>query len=245
MNYSLTDLPESGKNPIVYMDIGLKGEIIGRISIRLFRDSFPAGVENFVKLMEGNTYRIEKKGGGRFRYTKDTRRTYEGCKFFNLSHNNYMVSGDIYNNNGTSAGTIYCDKPIPSVLGEYYYPHDSKGMISLIPFYDEKTKNIFYDSTFMITLDDAKPTNVLSDLNNDQVVIGKITSGMDILDKMNAMIKPYAGRKYPEFIIAKCDVARKANQNRRRRPLTNSDKKKFFNEPIEEYVDDELEGKAL
>lgn len=232
MNYALTDLPDSGKNPVIYLDIGLKGEIIGRIHIRLFRDSFPAGVENFVKIAEGKTYQVIKKGAGRFTYTKDTRRTYEKCKFFNFMHNNYFVCGDIYQNNGTSAGTVYEDKPIPSIFGEYFYPHDSKGLVSLVPFYDEKTGQKYYDSTFMITLDSSRPTNVMSDLDTDQIVIGKISSGMEVLDKMNQLIKPYAGRRYPDFIIEKCDVWRRANGNRRARPLTNMDKKKFFKKPI-------------
>lgn len=231
MNYSLLDLPDSGKNPIVYMDISLKGELIGRIQIRLFRDVFPAGVENFVKIAGGRTYKVVKKGLGRYKYKKEVRRTYEGCKFFHFLYNNYIVSGDIYNNNGTNAGTIYCDQPIPPDFGEFYYPHEAKGLVSLVPFKDETTGRIFYDSTFMITLDDVKPSNVLKDLDNDQIVIGQVSSGLDVLDKINQLIKPYAGRKYPEFVISKCDVYRKKDGTRRTRPITVNDRKKFINEP--------------
>lgn len=230
MNYCLTDLPDSGKNPIVYMDISLKGEVLGRLQIRLFRDVFPAGVENFVKIAGGRTYKVVKKGRGRYKYKKEVRRTYEGCKFFHFLHNNYIISGDIYNNNGTSAGTIYCDKPIPPDFGEYYYPHETKGLVSLVPFYDETSGKIYYDSTFMITLDDINSTNILKELDNDQIVIGQVYSGLDVLDKMNQLIKPYARRKYPEFIISKCDIYRKQDGNRRIRPITISEKNKLINE---------------
>lgn len=231
MNYSFSDLPDSGKNPVVYMDISLKGEVLGRIYIRLFRDVFPAGVENFVKIAGGRTYKVVKKGFGRYKYKKEVRRTFEGCKFFNFLHNNYIISGDIYNNNGSNAGTIYCDNPIPPEFGECYYPHEAKGLISLVPFKDEATGKIFYDSTFMITLDNIKPSNVLKDLDKDQIVIGQIYSGIDVIDKINKLIKPYAGRKYPDFVVSKCDIYRKMDGNRRRRPLTITDRKKFINEP--------------
>jgi len=233
----LTDLPDSGKSPVVYMDISLQGEILGRIMIRLFRDVFPAGVENFVKIAGGRTYKITKKGTGRFKYTKQIRRTYDGCKFFHFLHNNYIVSGDIYNNNGSNAGTIYNDKPIPADFGEFYYPHEAKGLVSLVPFRDEETGRLFYDSTFMITLDDIKPTNNLGDLDNDQIVIGQVYSGLDVLDKMNQLIKPFAGRKYPTFIISKSDVNRKQNGNKRIRPVTVSKIKKFINEPAPAMLD--------
>ena len=218
------------------MDISLKGEVLGRILIKLFRDAFPAGVENFVKIAGGNTYKVIKKGNGQFKYIKQIKRTYDGCKFFSFSHNNYVISGDIYNNNGKNAGTIYNDQPIPPDFGEYYYPHEAKGLISLVPFKDEASGNIFYDSTFLITLDNAKPTNILTHLDSDHIVIGQVYSGIEVLDKMNELIKPFAGRKYPEYVISKCDVYRKQNGNRRRRPLTIADKKKFINQPsVAEY----------
>ena len=227
MNYSLSDLPDSGKNPIVYMDISLKGEIIGRIHIRLFRDVFPAGVENFVRIASGRTYRVIKKGFGNHKYKKEQRRTFDGAKFFHFLYNNYIISGDIYNNNGSSAGTIYEDNPIPADFGEFYYPHETKGLVSLVPFRDETTGQLYYDSTFMITLDNAKPSNVIQDLNKDQIVIGQVTQGMDVIDRMNQLIKPYAGRRYPEFVIAKADVYRITNGNRRLRPMNRKDRQKF------------------
>lgn len=231
MNYSLTDIPDSGDNTVIYMDISLQGENIGRILIKLFRDVFPAGVENFIKIATGKTYRVTKKGGSHFKYNKETRRTYDGCNFHHFLHNNYLISGDIYNNNGTSAGTIYEDKPIPAEFGEYYYPHEAKGLVSLIPFKDDVTGKIFYDSTFMITLDDVKPSNVLSELDADQIVIGHVYSGMDVLDKINKMIQPYARRKYPKFVISKCDIYRNQQGKHRNRPITLAERK-FANKPI-------------
>lgn len=209
MNYPLSEIPNSGKILTVYMDIMVKGELLGRIHIGLYRETFPAGVENFVNIIGGKTCKVIEMGNGAFQYKKCIRRTYEGCKFFNLSHNNYVVTGDIYNNNGTSAGTIYYDQPIPPDFGNYFYPHDSKGLISLIPFRDEATGDIYYDSTFMITLDGIQPNNIISELDNDQIVIGKVFSGIDILDKINQLIRPFAGRKYPNITIGKTGISRR------------------------------------
>jgi len=219
MNYSLNDLPDSGKNPVVYMDIILKGECLGRIYIRLFRDVFPAGVENFVRIAGGGTYRIETKGIDQYKYKKEIRRTYEGCRFFSFLYNNYIISGDIYNNKGTNAGTIYCDQPIPACFGDFYYPHEAKGLVSLVPYKDEASGKLYYDSTFMITLDNIRPTNILGELDCDQIVIGQIYDGMCVIDKMNELIKPYAGRTYPQFFIGKSDIERRRDFGRRPRAL--------------------------
>lgn len=231
MNYSLLDIPDSGKNPLVYMDINIGCELLGRLHIRLFRDVFPAGVENFVKIASSRTYQVTIKGSGAYKYKKEIKRSYDGCRFYHKLHNNYLVGGDIYNNNGTNAGTIYCDNPIPAAFGDYYYPHEEKGLISLVPFRDESGR-LFYDSTFMITLDDAKPSNMLSDMDEDQIVIGHVYDGLDILDKINQLIKPYAGRKYPIISIGRCDVnTKKAGLTRRMHPITVADRVRFNNEP--------------
>lgn len=224
-NYTLCNLPYSGENPVVTMEILCKGQFLGSIDIVLYREVFPAAVENFIKLVLGSTYRVEKYNSGGHIYQKQIKRTYEGCKFFKSIHNNYLITGDIYNNDGTSAGTIYDDNSIPtsvrynnkivSLLGEYYYEHDSMGQISLVPYKDESTGKMMYDSIFMITLDKPTPSNSLNELDQTQIVIGKVLGGNTILDKMNTLIIPYAGRKYPIFTIGKCNVKRGSTNGRR------------------------------
>lgn len=190
------------------MDIKLGDQNFGRLYIKMLRDAFPAGVENFINIALGKTCRVIDKGSGKYKFRKEIRRTFNGCKFYQMHHNNYIISGDIYQNDGTHAGTIFNDKPIPNEPGEYYYPHETKGLLTLVPFSDEDDGNIYYDSTFMITLDDVRTNNVLRELDEDHIVIGHVCGGMDILDKINQMIKPFAGRKYPRFEIDKCGIHR-------------------------------------
>lgn len=215
MNYNLDNIPNSGKNPIVWMDILLKGEVIGRIYIRLFREIFPAGVENFVGIAEGKTVRSENKGNGKYRMVRQVIRSYTGCKFFNFAFGNYIVNGDIYNNDGTRAGTVYGDEPIPAVVGDQFYEHNLKGLVSLVPFHDEDSGELFYDSTFMITLDKARPTNNLHHLNSSQIVIGQIYQGLEVIDRINESLTPFAGRKYPAYTIGKCGVHKSMRSNPR------------------------------
>lgn len=220
MDCSLDNLPNSGEFPCVYMEIVLKGEVIGKISIRLFRDVFPAGVENFVKIAAGTTYKKQRKGIGNYKYIKNIQRTYADCKFYDYSFNNYIVTGDIYSNNGSDAGTIFNDQSIPPLFGDYFYPHSSKGLISLVPYIDNNGNN-WYDSTFCITLDSAKKTNNINDLDNDQIVIGQIYDGLEVIDKINDMIIPFAGRSYPLFSIGKCGIIKKSTSVRTRPGIKN------------------------
>ncbi len=203
MSYTLDNIPQSSNNLHVYFDIGIDGKIIGRIKIKLFRDSFPAGVENFIRLASGETLRHNKMGNGKYGYYQRIVRSYDNTKFYKNIHNNYIIGGDIYQNNGKSAGTIYSDEPIPKLLGDYFYPHETKGLVSLVPFKDDETGMNMYDSTFMITLDSKRPNNTIASLDNDQIVIGHVYQGMDILDIINKAIIPQAGKKYPEITIMK------------------------------------------
>lgn len=187
--------------PYVYMDISNGSNKLGRIYIKLFKDSFPNGVENFMKIAQGSTFREKIIGSKGNQHVLSTRRTFDGCSFFNCKYNNYIVSGDIYRNDGSSAGTIYHDEPILPIFGEYFYPHETKGLVSLIPFVDEKTGDLFYDSTFMITLDDIKDSNVLASLDKDQIVIGRVTRGKNVIDKINSALTPLANKVAPNFRI--------------------------------------------
>lgn len=204
MNYSLHHLPNCN-NRKVYFDISIDGLLCGRLVIKLFRDVFAAGVENFFHLAVGDTQCIADND-----YCKHSPnypiRSYLHCKAFRFLHNSYLMFGDIYQNNGKTAGTIYEDQPIPPIFGDYYLPHNTKGLISLVPFMDDH--QCYYDSTFMITLADSKLTNSRLELDKNQVVIGQVCYGLEVLDKINKLITPHAGRKYPQITISRSGAYR-------------------------------------
>jgi cyclophilin family peptidyl-prolyl cis-trans isomerase len=190
----------------IFMDIEINNKYIGTLKIKLYRDLYPLGVENFYRIIQGNTSKNIERNNGRIKYTREIPRSYKKSVFFKTEYNGYIVGGDIYNNNGSSAGTIYDDNPISNILGEEYISHSKKGLVSLISYIDDTTKNVYYDSTFMILLNAIKNDQERQHYDNTQVVIGEIYDGIEILDLINSSIIPFAGRKYPIIKITDCGV---------------------------------------
>ena len=135
-------------------------------------------------------------------------RTYKNSMFFYAKYENYILGGDIYDNTGDNAGTIYNDLPMTINLEQipYYYPFNYRGLVVLLPFYDENgVPN--YDSTFLITLSDN------SEIDPNAIVIGEIYEGLDIVDKINKYLKPVAAKNYPTFKILDCGILFERNRN--------------------------------
>lgn len=217
MNYTLENLPDSGQNPIIYFDIEVAGKQLGRIYIKLYRDVFPAGVENFVQIAAGSTYKTQLKGCGKSKFVKQIQRSYADSIFYHKAYNRYMVSGDIYTNNGDNAGTIFNDKPIPADFGPEYITHDKRGIVSLVPFQGNDSDELFYDSTFMITLADN-----MQELDEEQIAIGYVCEGLDILEQVNETMVPFAGRSYPEAKISRSGIHQSTRPHRRPRAIVES-----------------------
>ena len=172
----------------VFLDIDLTDQNtnitsrLGRLVIEIYDDLFPFGSKNFVELCTGSNGI-----------------SYVNCKFYKIEFSKYAMCGDITNNNGTGAATIFNNEPILGLFGETYISHSQKGLISLVPF---KSNGInYYDSNFMITL-----ISELRELDNDCVVIGKVVSGIEILNIVNNSYRSFPGKKYPIITIANCGL---------------------------------------
>lgn len=206
-NCKQTILPITSSESTVHFSISMNEQLLGTIKILLMRDSFPDGVDNFYYIAKGNTYKIEEKGFGNSKFAKQIERSYKDTKFFKLKHNQYIMGGDIYTNDGTSTGSIYEDKLISECkLGDYYYPFDTKYLVALVPIRISGRTEIFYDSTFIITLDTPYNNDKLRFLDDGYIVIGTVVQGIDVLEKINSSIMPFAGRKYPTIKITKSNA---------------------------------------
>lgn len=177
----------------VYLDLAVNEKEMGRLVIKLYRDLFPEGVQNFVSICQGNTNQQIPTGYQDQPIWKTTRRSFDGCVCYRYQYDGYLLSGDIYHNNGSSAGTIYDDAPISAPDPDRYIPHEMAGLISLVPQTprpNESESSIHqYDSTFLITLA-APSADVQAKLDRDQIVIGHVVQGLEVLAAINQEISP-------------------------------------------------------
>jgi cyclophilin family peptidyl-prolyl cis-trans isomerase len=181
------------------------------IIIKIFRNAFPMGVDNFIGMILGNTL-MKVNNGKEFGInsllgkslmtnsgcTTMKPKSYRNNKFHILNHNKFMVAGDIYNNNGTNAATIFDDNPIPYIDALIKLPKKYKYLVGLMP-YKVNENEWYYDSTFMITLGSQKFVQPV-------VMIGYVVSGNEEIDKINNSIQPRVGREYPTVTITNCSV---------------------------------------
>lgn len=207
----------------VYLDVAVNNQEAGRLVIKLYRDLFPEGVQNFISICQGNTNQQIPTGYQDKPIWKTTKRSFEGCVFYRSQHNGYLLSGDIYANNGSSAGTIYDDQPITIPDPDRYIPHEIAGLVSLVPrtpTSDDPPGQLTYDSTFLITLAPPNPS-VQAKLDRDQIVIGHLVQGSNVLEAINQEISPRRpdGGQYRRvtIVISECGVIPSVRAGHRKR----------------------------
>eukprot|EP00039_Didymoeca_costata_P024315 m.10012 g.10012 ORF g.10012 m.10012 type:complete len:174 (+) comp4180_c0_seq1:181-702(+) len=83
------------RNPIVFMDIQIAGQDVGRIKFELYADICPKTAENFRQLCTGE-YRVDRIPQG-----------YKGAKFHRIIKDFMIQGGDFLNGDGTGLSSIY------------------------------------------------------------------------------------------------------------------------------------------
>ncbi|TGZ46849.1 peptidyl-prolyl cis-trans isomerase D isoform X1 [Temnothorax longispinosus] len=150
-------------NPVVFLDIVINSEKVGRIVIELFKNIVPRTAENFRALCTG------EMGAG----TKAAKLHYKGTIFHKVVSQFKIQGGDIVNFDGTSVGE--------SIYGSYFddenftLSHDDSGLLSMV---NEGTPNT-NGSQFIITVQQSKH------LDNTNVVFGKVVKGMGVVLEIN------------------------------------------------------------
>ncbi|XP_055373332.1 peptidyl-prolyl cis-trans isomerase D [Condylostylus longicornis] len=176
---SSIQFPEKKENPLVYLDIKIGSERVGRMIIELRKDVVPISAENFRALCTG------EKGIGQLGKPLH----YKGTKFHRVQRVFMAQGGDIVKNDGSCGESIYG----PIFNDENFFLPHTEGVVSMANYGKPNTNN----SQFFITSVDC------SHLNGTNVVIGHVLRGFGILNEM----EEYAtdeGRVLKDIVIEDC-----------------------------------------
>ncbi|XP_011880005.1 PREDICTED: peptidyl-prolyl cis-trans isomerase D [Vollenhovia emeryi] len=150
-------------NPVVFLDIAVGPEKVGRVIIELFNDHVPRTAENFRALCTG------EKGEG----TRAAKLHYKGSFFHNAISQLMVLGGDIVKFDGSAGESIYG----PHFEDEnFLLKHDSPGILSMEKPEAKPNTN---SSQFIIT---TKPAKHLDCIN---VVFGKVIKGLGVVKEIS------------------------------------------------------------
>ncbi|OAA55010.1 peptidyl-prolyl cis-trans isomerase [Niveomyces insectorum RCEF 264] len=176
-----TKLPESG-NPLVFFDITVGGEPLGRITFELFKDVVPKTAENFRVFCTGESQ--DPQGWPR---------GYKGSKFHRIIPNFMCQGGDFLNGNGTGSVCIYGGKSFADE--SFARKHDQPGLLSMANAGPNTNGSQFFVTTVPTPFLDGK-----------HVVFGRVVDGMDVVRKMEHVRTGARGRDMPDLdvVVAEC-----------------------------------------
>ncbi|CRG92217.1 peptidyl-prolyl isomerase H (cyclophilin H) [Talaromyces islandicus] len=154
----MSDNPrQSESNPVVFFDVALGGQPLGRIKMELFAGTTPKTAENFRQFCTGEAKTNQGRPKG-----------YKGCKFHRVIKDFMIQGGDFINGDGTGSATIY---GTPKFADENFsLRHDRAGLLSMANSGPNTNGCQFFITTV--------PTPFL---NNKHVVFGQVIDGMDVV----------------------------------------------------------------
>ncbi|KAF4530087.1 hypothetical protein B566_EDAN001343, partial [Ephemera danica] len=146
------------QNPLVYLDIAIGIEKIGRVILELFKDKTPLAAENFRALCTG------EKGIGSI-HKKPLH--YKGTIFHKAISQFMIQGGDNVNFDGTGGESIYGHNFIDE---SFEQKHDRPGLLSMA----NSGPNTNSSQFFITTVD-------CEHLNDVNVVFGQVRAGMGVV----------------------------------------------------------------
>ncbi|EEQ34938.1 Peptidyl-prolyl cis-trans isomerase H [Microsporum canis] len=166
-------------NPIVFFDITLGGEPLGRIKIELFSNVVPRTAENFRQFCTGETKNARGRPQG-----------YKGCKFHRVIKDFMIQGGDFINGDGSGRTCIYGTASFADE--NFNLTHDGPGVLSMANSGPNTNGCQFFITTT------ATPF-----LNNKHVVFGRVIDGMDIV-RMIENTRTTRDKPNQDVVIAQC-----------------------------------------
>jgi peptidylprolyl isomerase len=166
--------PIRADNPQVAIDVSIGGEPAGTIEAELFADVVPKTAENFRVLCTGE---------------QGEDLSYAGSPFHRIIPGFMIQGGDFTNGNGTGGVSIYGGKFDDE---NFERKHTEAGLLSMANAGPDTN-----GSQFFITV---APTPWL---DGRHVVFGKVTSGMDVVETMEAQ-GSRAGATKQKVMLSDC-----------------------------------------
>ncbi|KAK3714730.1 Peptidyl-prolyl cis-trans isomerase H [Vermiconidia calcicola] len=145
----------SQPNPIVFFDITLGGEPLGRVKIELFADVVPRTAENFRQFCTGET----KNNLGR-------PQGYKGSKFHRVIKDFMIQGGDFLNGDGSGSISIYGTKTFADE--NFNLKHDTPGLLSMANAGPNGNGSQFFVTTVRIPMDRSPFHSSLQVLKRDR-----------------------------------------------------------------------------
>jgi peptidylprolyl isomerase len=150
----------------VYFDIAIGGEQVGRIEFVLRNDVVPITAENFRCLCTGE--KVGHQGP-----TAGVPLTYKGSQFHRVMEQFMVQGGDYTKRDGTGGLSIY-----GAMFDDenFVLRHDCPGLLSMANAGPNTNGSQFFITTVPCPW-----------LDGNHVVFGKVTEGMDVVEKIEAV----------------------------------------------------------
>ncbi|PGH02977.1 peptidyl-prolyl cis-trans isomerase H [Polytolypa hystricis UAMH7299] len=175
----MASAPRNSTNPVVFFDMTLGGEPLGRIKIELFADVTPRTAENFRQFCTGETKNPQGRPQG-----------YKGSKFHRVIKDFMIQGGDFINGDGTGSTCIYGTTKFADE--NFNLTHDGPGILSMANSGPNTNGSQFFVTTT------ATPF-----LNNKHVVFGRVIDGMDVV-RMIENTRTTRDKPNQDVVIAQC-----------------------------------------
>jgi len=176
-NYQRSNRTSSDRTSKVFFDISIGDSPAGRIVIDLLEDVVPQAVNNFRVLATGSAGHDPATG---------TKLDYVDSPMHRLEKGVGAFFGELQGLQLSSTGSLLKDENFSNW-------HSQRGIVSM---YSRGPNTI--GSAFTITLDRAPS------LDFKQVVIGRVTDGLQVLEKLEAVPRNRVGRPLVPVFISIC-----------------------------------------
>ncbi|EPY49392.1 cyclophilin family peptidyl-prolyl cis- trans isomerase Cyp3 [Schizosaccharomyces cryophilus OY26] len=166
--------------PVVFFDIAIGGNYVGRIKIRLFSNTVPKTAENFRQFCTG-----EAKGPNRNPIG------YKNASFHRIIPDFMIQGGDFVSGDGTGSTSIYGTRTFPDE--NFLLKHEKPGLLSMANAGKDSNGCQFFITTVPCDFLDGK-----------HVVFGEVIEGFDVVKQIESTPVGTSSRPKLNVVIMEC-----------------------------------------